>query len=50
MYLPETTQQIQRCRRQRDKSILVALGIADMHPLACGIDIRHSQPQAFAQA
>ena len=50
MDLPETTQQIQGRRRQRHQPILVALGIADMHPLAFGIDITHLQSQAFAQA
>ena len=50
MDLPEAAQQLQGRLRQRHEAILVALGIADMHPRAFGIDIAHLQSQAFAQA
>ena len=36
--------------RQRHEAILVALGIADMHARARGIDVADLQPQSFAQA
>jgi hypothetical protein len=50
MELPEAAQQIQRRIRQRHEAILIALGIADMHAAALGIDIAHLQPQAFTEA
>ena len=49
MDLPETAQQIQGRGRQRHQTIFIALGIADMYPLALGVDIRHLQSQALAQ-
>ena len=35
--------------RQRNEAIPVALGIADMHPPTCGIDISHLKSQSFAK-
>jgi len=35
---------------QEQKPVFVALGVANMHPPAIGIDIRRGQTQAFAQA
>ena len=50
MGLPETAQQRQRRLRQRNQTVLIALGIADMHAPALGIDIAHLQAQAFTES
>ena len=50
MHRPEAAQPIQRDRRQRDETILVALRIADRHPLARGIDVADLKTQALAEA
>ncbi len=50
MHRPEAAQQMQGGLRQRHKTILVALGIADVHAAARGIDVADPEPQAFAQA
>lgn len=49
MYGPEAPQELKRRLWQRHKVILVALGIANVHAGACGIDVAELQPQAFAQ-
>ena len=36
--------------RQRNETIPIALGLADVHAPARGIDIPHLQSQSFAQA
>ena len=50
MYGPEAPQELKRRLWQRHKAILVALGIANVHAGACGIDVAELQPQAFAQS
>jgi hypothetical protein len=50
MALPEAAQELWVAVRQRHQAILVALGIADMHPRARRIDVADRQPQPFAQA
>ena len=47
---PETAQHVQGHRRQRHQPILVALGIADMHPRPRGVDVTDLQAQPLAQA
>ncbi len=49
MHGPEAAQQLQRGIRQGHKTILIALGVADMDTVACGIDISNLQTQAFAK-
>ena len=39
VHLPETAQQIERCRRQGNETVFVAFGIADMDALTVRIDI-----------
>ena len=50
MHVPEALQGLVCRLRQRNETIPVALGIADVHAPACGIDIPHLQSQSFAQA
>ena len=50
MHLPETSQQLMGRSRQRNETIPVALGIADVHAPTGGIDIPHLKPQSFAEA
>jgi len=50
MDLPEAAQEFMGRLRQRHETILVALGVADVHPLTCPIDIPHLKPQPFAEA
>ena len=48
--LPELAQGGERRRGQRYQPIAVAFGIADVHPLALGINVAHRERQPFAQA
>jgi hypothetical protein len=50
MDLPEAAQELMGRLRQRHETILVALGVADVHPLTGRIDIPHLKPQPFAEA
>lgn len=47
---PKRSQDAQALLRQRHQPILVALGIANMHPHVDGVNIANRQPDAFAQA
>ncbi len=46
VHLPETAQQVERCIRQGNETVLVALGIADMDAPANGVNITHLKTQA----
>jgi len=50
MHRPEAAQQIPRDIRQWDKTVFVALGIADMDALTLSIDVTYFQAQAFAES
>ena len=46
--MPETAQRRQCSRGQGHEAIPVALRVADMHPLALGVEIPDLQPQPFS--
>ena len=48
--LPETAQQIERCIRQGNETVFIALGITDMDALTLRIHIAHFKTQSFAKA
>jgi len=48
--LPETAQQIERCIRQGNETVFIALGITDMDALTLRIHIAHFKTQPFAKA
>jgi len=50
MQLPELAQDLQGIQGQRNQTILVSLGVADMHAQTLGIDIPDLQAESFAQA
>ena len=50
MYLPETLQQLMGCLWQRNETIPVAFGVADMHAPAWRVDIANLKSQSFAKA
>ena len=49
MHLPETLQQLMSRFWQRNETIPVAFGIADMHAPAWRVDIANPKSQPFAQ-
>ena len=50
MHGPEAAQNLMRRLRQRNETIPVALGVANVHTSAYCIDIADLQPQSFSQA
>ncbi len=48
--LPESAQDQEGCLGQGHKAIPIAFGVADMHPVAHRIDVRHRQGQSFREA
>jgi hypothetical protein len=50
MRLPEPAQQLQRYIWQRDKTIFVPLGVADVDALMRRIDVADLKAQSFSQA
>ncbi len=49
MHRPEATEYIHRRVGQRHQAILIALGIADMHPLTLSIDITDLEAKSFTE-
>jgi hypothetical protein len=47
MHQPEAPQELMGRVRQRHEAIPIALGVADMRPPACGIDIADLKSQTF---
>jgi len=50
VHRPEIAQYAQGLVRQRHQAILIALGIANMHPHVMGVYITDSKPDSFAKA
>ena len=48
--LPEAAQYNQGCCGQGHKAVAVALGVANLHARALGIDVGYAQGQTFTQA
>ena len=49
MHRPKATEYSHCGVRQRHQAILIALGIADMHPLTLSIDITDLEAQSFTE-
>ena len=50
VHLPEAAQQGQRCIRQGNETVFIALGISDMDALTLGVNIAYLKTQAFTKA
>ena len=50
MHVPEALQGLVCCLRQRNKTISIAFGVADVQAPACGIDIPHLKSQSLTKA